>query len=146
MRILAFTLLLLGACTDSEPAFNTPEYLINEARKDVSAKLKDPSSAQFSEVRISETGTVCGKVNAKNSFGAYSGATSFLYVPFGSEHADIEHGEFGAFLEGDQASYPSPEGLKTTDFTTLYTQHCLGISRARQAKEKLEFMKEFGGS
>lgn len=136
----------LTACKPSEPTYGTPEYTIAEAQKDVAAKMKDPSSAQFSDVRISETGAVCGKVNGKNSFGAYSGATSFLYIPISSPQANISQGETGAFLEGDQASYPSPQGLQTTDFLTLYGQHCLGLSREQQAKEKAEFMKKFGGN
>lgn len=145
MRIGALAILFLGACT-AEPTLGTPEYVQKEAQKDVAAKLKDPSSAQFSDVRISETGAVCGKVNGKNSYGAYSGAVSFVYIPLSSKQSDIEHGEIGAFLEGDEASYPSPKGLQTTDFQTLYGQHCLGISREQQAKEKADFMNEFGGN
>lgn len=144
MRIFALALLLLGACSADEPDFGTPEYVMQQAKKDVSAKLKDPSSAQFSNVRISETGAVCGKVNGKNSYGAYSGASSFLYIPISSAHADIEHGEFGALLEGEDASHPSPRGLLATEFATLYAQHCLGISREQQAQEKAAFMEEFG--
>ncbi|MBY5649939.1 hypothetical protein HFO45_16970 [Rhizobium leguminosarum] len=58
----------------------------------VAKRLKDPDSAKFpdkfSAVRDDsdkESVTVCGEVNGKNSFGAYSGATPFyisLIPPF----------------------------------------------------------------
>lgn len=145
MRYFVCAVLFLSAC-NQEPPYGSPEYIIADAQKEVASKLKDPSSAQFSDVRISETGAVCGKVNGKNSFGAYSGAESFVDIPVGSKGADIEHMEIGAFLEsGEGASYPSPKGLQTTDFMSLYEQHCLGISREQQAREKADFMKKFGG-
>ena len=142
MRILGLCVFSLAACA---PTYGTPEYVMEEAKKDVASKLKDPASAQFSDLRISETGAVCGKVNGKNSFGAYGGAGPFLYIPMESKSVDIEQMEFGAFLEGQEASYPSSEGLQSTDFLTLYSQHCLGISREQQAKEKADFMKKLGG-
>lgn len=49
------------------------------ARKAVEAQLKDPSSAQFKDIRrIGEV--VCGAVNSKNSFGAYAGFVRFYVV------------------------------------------------------------------
>lgn len=43
------------------------------ARERVSARLKDPDSAQFQN-----QSSQCGEVNAKNSFGAYGGYTRFI--------------------------------------------------------------------
>ncbi|WAJ29331.1 hypothetical protein [Antarcticirhabdus aurantiaca] len=47
----------------------------------VRKKLLDPDSAQFQDVRasVSDSGliTVCGKVNAKNQYGGYSGRKLF---------------------------------------------------------------------
>lgn len=48
------------------------------AEKSVKSNLKDPSSAKFSEVKIGKDGSVCGTVNAKNSFGAYSGDSRYV--------------------------------------------------------------------
>ncbi len=40
----------------------------------VRSALKDPTSAKFKDVRIADvTGAVCGQVNAKNSYGGYTG-------------------------------------------------------------------------
>jgi len=53
------------------------------AKEAVTAALKDPDSAQFGEVvAVSNDGTpvVCGSVNAKNSFGGFTGEQSFVYV------------------------------------------------------------------
>ncbi|MFG0419745.1 hypothetical protein [Pseudomonas sp. SWI36] len=41
-------------------------------------KLKDAESSKFKDVRIAKDGTTCGLVNAKNSYGAYSGFEPFI--------------------------------------------------------------------
>ncbi len=51
------------------------------AQERVRLTLKDPASAQFSEVFISRsagTTSACGYVNAKNSFGGYVGRRRFM--------------------------------------------------------------------
>lgn len=144
MRGAVFPCLLLCACSSGVPDLDSPEYQIGEAKKEVSSKLKDPSSAQFSDVYVSETGAVCGKVNGKNAFGAYAGATSFVYIPITSSRARIEKGEFGAFLDGEEASYLSPDGSETTPFSMLYSEHCLGMSRDRLIRERDDFMNAYG--
>jgi hypothetical protein len=46
----------------------------------VRAILRDPASAQFSDVKAyPEANAACGKVNAKNAFGGYAGEESFAY-------------------------------------------------------------------
>lgn len=63
-----------------------------EAKRAVAEKLKDPSSAQFQNVR--ESGEyVCGEVNGKNSFGAYSGFRRFVAGPLGVTLEPEEPGE-----------------------------------------------------
>lgn len=126
------------------PQYGTPEYIIDEAKAEVAAKLKDPTSAQFSDVRISDSGAVCGKVNGKNSFGAYNGSVLFVDIPVSSKGFNAARGEMGAFVQGEGASFPSDSGLQTTDFYTLYGYHCLGMSYEKQAQEKAEFMQKFG--
>ena len=48
----------------------------------VKAELRDPDSAQFSDV-VSEAGVACGFVNAKNGYGGFSGKMAFVVT--GSE-------------------------------------------------------------
>jgi len=58
---------------------------IELAKMAVLSNLKDPTSAQFSNVRVSSLGVVCGNVNSKNGFGGYSGNQGFrwssTYIP-----------------------------------------------------------------
>lgn len=44
----------------------------------VAAELRDPSSAQFRNIREG-TEAACDEVNAKNTFGAYTGFREFTY-------------------------------------------------------------------
>jgi hypothetical protein len=61
---------------------------VSTAKELVARDLKDPSSAQFRNVKRGER-AVCGEVNAKNSYGAYIGFRHF-YVESGE--ASIEPG------------------------------------------------------
>lgn len=62
--------------------------IINRAKAAVAAKLKDPASARFEgldrAMRRNVNGTpmdsICGFVNAKNSYGGYTGPKPFLYL------------------------------------------------------------------
>ncbi|MFN6848872.1 hypothetical protein ACK4Q7_06070 [Proteus mirabilis] len=49
-----------------------------QAESLVKQTLKDPSSADFRNSRKLNNGAVCGQVNAKNSFGAYTGFRNFI--------------------------------------------------------------------
>jgi hypothetical protein len=59
---------------------HTPSAL-TIAREGLLRTLKDPESAKFGPMRVSrDARAVCGSVNAKNSYGGYSGSQDFLYV------------------------------------------------------------------
>lgn len=55
----------------------------------VRSRLKDPRSAEFADIRVhryvnlkgNSDWAICGMVNAKNSFGGYTGMTPFVYLP-----------------------------------------------------------------
>lgn len=69
---LLFALPLLASCTDSGA---------EQVKRIVGQRLKDPESAIFSGIRLHPNPSytvACGTVNAKNSFGAYEGETSFI--------------------------------------------------------------------
>jgi hypothetical protein len=78
IRVVVATLFLCLAACDS-----VERQVISDAEQKVASLLRDPSSAQFRNVRhrVSETGAniVCGEVNAKNAFGGYAGFQRFLY-------------------------------------------------------------------
>jgi hypothetical protein len=77
MRTLASVLLLSLAACSFEP--REPKEL-EGARVAVRAMLNDPESAQFTDLRVLENGTVCGYVNAKNRFGGYTGKAPFYLL------------------------------------------------------------------
>ncbi|MGB3069829.1 MAG: hypothetical protein WBC18_14845 [Ottowia sp.] len=59
--------------------------LVATAKREVAKDFKDPESARFRSIGIykSKTGkggvSVCGEVNAKNSYGAYVGYRKFVF-------------------------------------------------------------------
>lgn len=64
------------------------------------AQLRDPGSAQFSDVRVSYKAggpVVCGLVNAKNAFGGYTGSRRFI----GAGQT------MGVFLDGESDDFPA---------------------------------------
>lgn len=77
MRTLAF-LMLVSIATDVRAA---PEMVSPSDRAKVTAlvqaKLKDPESARFRDIRRMDNGGFCGWVNAKNEYGGYVGFTVF---------------------------------------------------------------------
>jgi hypothetical protein len=83
---------LLTACNVSTGEGTRPDLSDNEAfalaRKRVAESLKDPDSAKFGphfyrKIALAGLGkpadVICGTVNGKNSFGAYTGAKTFVY-------------------------------------------------------------------
>ena len=52
-----------------------------DAQTGVRYVLKDGESAQFRNLYRNPGGQVCGEVNSKNSFGAYTGFEGFMYEP-----------------------------------------------------------------
>lgn len=67
--------------------FGTDDHLRMEAEHQVENQLKDPDSAKFKSIFIVrgkqdengfETAYVCGVVDGKNSFGAYTGGIRFV--------------------------------------------------------------------
>lgn len=61
-----------------QDAVNQLSVALASAQRKVKEQLKDPDSVKFGTVTIGRNKYVCGHVNAKNSFGAYSGETEFL--------------------------------------------------------------------
>lgn len=62
-------------------AENGEEAAVKKATASVANSLKDPSSAQFRNVRIASYkggSVVCGEVNGKNSYGGYVGFRPFV--------------------------------------------------------------------
>lgn len=57
------------------------QALVEVAKEVVRGKLKDPGSAEFSQVSVARymgVPVVCGRVNARNGFGGYGGRMHFV--------------------------------------------------------------------
>ncbi|WP_408951439.1 hypothetical protein [Lysobacter sp. Hz 25] len=82
-RQLMFPVLLLAFAAPASGA-DIATTQIDRAKLLVSQRLKDPSSAQFDSATHYKLGgeidVVCGKVNAKNSYAAYTGTQQFVVI------------------------------------------------------------------
>lgn len=63
-----------GPLTAEEEAWRYEQM----GKQKVSGRLKDAESARWGEIFKGKKGPVCGSVNAKNSFGAYTGFRRFV--------------------------------------------------------------------
>ena len=76
------TAAVMAGCGKSEPSAAARESAwIYENQEKVKGKLKDPNSAEFRDVFVSKKAGapfVCGEVNAKNSFGGFTGFQKFI--------------------------------------------------------------------
>ena len=81
-RIAAtLAMLLLAACSGGEPGEPSEIMKMVVAKDAVKARLRDPDSAEFENLRMgSYQGheLVCGKVNSKNGFGGMVGFQRFV--------------------------------------------------------------------
>jgi len=88
--------------------------LLAEAQWQMKQRLKDPESAQFSGVavvRVSGKPVVCGEVNARNSFGGFTGRKGFVMPK-------------GGVVIGE-------EDLPGADWANLWNQSCTDAGRDR---------------
>lgn len=91
--------------------------LLSDAKERMRGRLKDPESAKFTEVivaRVTGKPIVCGYVNAKNSFGGYTGPKGFV-MPKGG----VPIGE---------------DDLKERDWVTLWNQSCTDEGKPKPPK------------
>lgn len=75
----------------------------HKARHFVARQMRDPYSARFEDVRLGANDKVCGRINAKNAYGAYSGAQEFVWTEgrlslAPKEPADIVYGAAAHFV------------------------------------------------
>src|SRR5687768_8684323 len=97
IRVVGGALLTVGlAACQFLPG--TSAYDQEKAKRAAAAKLLDPASAQFRNVR-SVNGAVCGELNGKNKMGAFVGFSRFL-VRTASQDVLIDPGfEFSDLLD-----------------------------------------------
>lgn len=88
-KIILLGLILLAALAGGLFYWKYGEWVaIPKAREPMISLLKDPSSAQTRNERITRVGVLCGEVNAKNSMGGYVGFKK--YISYGPHSNYIE--------------------------------------------------------
>jgi hypothetical protein len=98
MRSVFIALVVAPLCGAAFAASGDSQ-LITRAKQSVTKDFKDPDSAKFRNVRVVR-GSVCGEVNAKNSFGGYVGYKRFVSV------AGVV-----AWVEGESANFRESESM-----------------------------------
>ncbi len=63
--------------------------LIEKSKKQVLNLLKDADSAKFRNIYVIDKSLVCGEVNAKNSYGGYTGFT-FYYTLVRADNGQLK--------------------------------------------------------
>lgn len=109
-------ILALGILTfASQAPAATKAELIKASQEAVREQMKDPESARFRNMKVYDI-TVCGEVNAKNSYGGYNGFKRFFAL-----------GGTVARVEG---------GMDNDAFVISHAQFCsTKAERARQAEK-----------
>lgn len=90
-----------------------PFFKYRSERDIISATLKDPDSAKFSNEKVDSTGQYCGEVNSKNSYGGFTGSQRvILLAPCQSAVSILfQDGSYHSGESEKRVSY----GDKTTD-------------------------------
>lgn len=78
-----------NAAPNAAPKPSLDDELKEEAKQAVLAILKDPSSAQFRNIRQISPGMICGEVNGKTSMGGYAGFQRFSWMVVDPKNANL---------------------------------------------------------
>ncbi|MDD3467904.1 MAG: hypothetical protein PHE67_12210 [Campylobacterales bacterium] len=112
--LLLFSGLMLSSDSNNKYDENSSTALYARAQIAVEKSLKDPDSAKFSNIKVFDNNTVCGEVNAKNSFGGYTGGTLFVW-------------------DGTNV-YLAESYIDKTEFLALWAKNCNGNPKDNDKK------------
>lgn len=113
-HFLLFILITVHQIAQSQGASSiTNSAFVTAAKEELTRDFLDPDAARFRNLYLimDKVRALCGEVNAKNKFGAYSGFRPFYAL-------DRESGEIGTGI--------APEDPSDTVFTTIYRGSCSG--------------------
>jgi hypothetical protein len=103
---LICAVLVITLCSSSF-AKPSESALVSKAKEAIREQMKDPASVEFRNVILNaKSGAVCGEVNAKNSFGGYTGFTQFAFGSDGSIHivpSTISSADFDSIVRAQKA-------------------------------------------
>ena len=109
--------------------FPTQENIAKQAVREL---LIDPSSGKFDHVfKGKAEGSVCGRVNAKNRMGAYSGKSAWFFEPVGGERFAEDLRDLRRIGTGRMGGATIVPDLPTdSDFRMYY--HSIGSTNERR--------------
>jgi hypothetical protein len=83
------------------------QRFVTDAKRAITQNLKDPDSALFRDMFLSnkELPTLCGEMNAKNSYGGYVGYKKFFYNRIASHIDDPEPSRSNAHYQSLRRVY-----------------------------------------
>lgn len=136
-KILKLACLLVCISTSSASYGAKRSSPIDEAKAAVRNILKDPSSAQFKNLKVNSMGDVCGQFNAKNSYGGYGDFEYFRYETKKKQLTNAEVSRLESEIADEKRMRYEP-GFSDPDF-----------KKFEQMKEKIavkyEFIKKIEG-
>lgn len=95
---------------------------IPRARTFINDQLKDPSSTQFKNERITKQGWLCGELNSKNSNGGYVGFKRYISGGRNGTYSIEDHGSIGEQTFEDVTSILD----KKIEFLKLFNEMKIG--------------------
>ncbi|MDN4038674.1 hypothetical protein [Massilia sp. YIM B02443] len=95
---------------------------IPKAREAIQSALRDPSSAQFRNEKLTKLGVLCGEVNSKNSMGGYVGFKKFISVAPGANYIEGA-GRIGEESTDDMIARMDKEIVIMKRFTAAEFEH-----------------------
>lgn len=145
MKKMLIPLVVMGSICMAVAAWQWDKWVtVPKLRVGLERSLKDPASAIYEDLVIGSSGTaLCGRVNAKNGYGAFTGFMRFISTP-------DRHAEEGTALAswGEQTTDEVVEDLdvavkfllrtpgasredavahaKLVRFDQLWARHCAG--------------------
>ena len=107
-RLACFDKLATKTKATTKKTASKEDVVITQAKAAVAKKLKDPTSPLFTELKRANrpnlkgelVDSVCGFVNAKNSYGGYVGAKPFFYDTRDGSVALVDGSSADIFLYG----------------------------------------------
>jgi hypothetical protein len=114
--------------------------LVKSVKKAVASYLFDPASAQFMSLREGRRKAICGKLNAKNRYGAYVGFKDFVLLPGGELDVSAHNDGLGtelytSFAESFASACATPVEVRSYEADKALDRALSNHSQEQEAPE-----------
>ena len=90
-----------------KPQVVNTKAALAKAKDSIAWRLKDPESVRWRQAKVASNGNVCIEVNAKNSYGGYTGFQLYHYNARENRMFDNEFGFASAFCRERRLAMPN---------------------------------------